>query len=110
MNRAIALLLGIGSLAVTGADPIVKSTYTGSSGLNDLAKASGKYMGTAVDQDLNDPTCVKELQNIHDFSMITPGNAMKVRNGIPGSYCCKISCVANMFCAVGCNRATAKRL
>ncbi|KAK1942603.1 Endo-1 [Phytophthora citrophthora] len=42
-----------------------------------MAKASGKYMGTAVDQDMKDSAALKVLKNIHDFGMLTPGNAMK---------------------------------
>jgi hypothetical protein len=78
MNLAtISLALALGSLSVTKAD-LTKSSYTGVDGLNDMAKAAGKYMGTAVDVDLQDTAAVKVLQNIKDFSMITPGNAMKV--------------------------------
>ncbi|GMF43817.1 unnamed protein product [Phytophthora fragariaefolia] len=77
MNRAFALALGICSLNVVAGDTITKSTYSGSSGLNDMAKAAGKYMGTAVDQDMKDPAALKVLKNSHDFSMLTPGNSMK---------------------------------
>lgn len=79
MNRAIALAVGFSSLTVVSGDSITKSTYTGSSGLNDMAKASGKYMGTAVDQDMKDSAALKVLKNINDFGMLTPGNAMKVQ-------------------------------
>ncbi|KAL4117338.1 hypothetical protein PRIC2_011329 [Phytophthora ramorum] len=77
MNRAFAIVLGISSLAAARGDSIVKSTYSGSNGLNDLAKAAGKYMGTAVDQDMKDSAALKVLKNTHDFGMLTPGNSMK---------------------------------
>ncbi|KAG6623517.1 putative xylanase [Phytophthora cinnamomi] len=77
MKCTIALAVGIGSLNVVAGDSITKSTYSGSSGLNDMAKAAGKYMGTAVDQDMKDSAALKVLKNSHDFSMITPGNSMK---------------------------------
>ena len=60
-------------------DSIVKSTYTGSSGLHDMAKATGKYMGTSVDQDIKDFAALKVLKNGKEFGMVTPANAMKVR-------------------------------
>ncbi|GMF22245.1 unnamed protein product [Phytophthora lilii] len=72
MNLAVILALSINSLAVVSGDSILKSTYTGSSGLHDLAKQSGKYMGTAVDQDMRDTAAMKVLKNIGDFGMITP--------------------------------------
>ncbi|KAG1702289.1 hypothetical protein DVH05_010079 [Phytophthora capsici] len=78
MNLSFLLVLGVSSLAVASGDSITKSTYKGSSGLHDMAKASGKYMGTAVDQDIKDSAALKVLKNIHDFGMLTPGNAMKV--------------------------------
>ncbi|GMF10274.1 unnamed protein product [Phytophthora lilii] len=69
-------------------DSIVKSTYSGSKGLHDLAKATGRYMGTATDNDeLSDPYYVKQLKNISEFGMITPANAMKVRNQHPDLVC-----------------------
>ncbi|KAE9004360.1 hypothetical protein PR001_g17132 [Phytophthora rubi] len=77
MNRAIALAVGISSLNVVAGDTITKSTYSGSSGLQDMAKAAGKYMGTAVDQDMKDSAALKVLKNSHDFGMLTPGNSMK---------------------------------
>ncbi|GMF12904.1 unnamed protein product [Phytophthora lilii] len=82
MRGAIAFATGIGLLSTAKAD-ILKSTYSGSSGLNDLAKESGRYMGTAVDQDLKDSAALKVLKNIGDFGMITPGNSMKVCSGNP---------------------------
>jgi hypothetical protein len=48
-KRLLALLVGVGSMAVTSADSILQLTYTGSSGLNNLAKTKGKYFGTASD-------------------------------------------------------------
>ncbi|KAE9325053.1 hypothetical protein PR003_g16577 [Phytophthora rubi] len=77
MNRAIALAVGISSLNVVAGDTVTKSTYSGSSGLQDMAKAAGKYMGTAVDQDMKDSAALKVLKNSHDFGMLTPGNSMK---------------------------------
>ncbi|POM67862.1 Putative xylanase [Phytophthora palmivora] len=77
MNLSLVLALGASSLVVVNGDSITKSTYKGSSGLHDMAKASGKYMGTAVDQDMKDSAALKVLKNIHDFGMLTPGNAMK---------------------------------
>lgn len=44
-----------------------------------MTKASGKYLGTAVDQDMKDTAALKVLKNIKYFGMLTPGNAMKVR-------------------------------
>ncbi|KAH7476621.1 Endo-1,4-beta-xylanase [Phytophthora ramorum] len=59
-------------------DSFVKSTYSGSKGLNDLAKTTGRYMGTATDiGELSDTYYAKQLKNISDFGMITPANAMK---------------------------------
>jgi hypothetical protein len=78
MKRMLALLVGVGSLAVVSADAPLKSTYTGSSGLNDLAKTKGKYFGTASDLP-TDSYYTAQLKNIKDFGMLTPGNAMKVR-------------------------------
>ncbi|RLN71933.1 hypothetical protein BBJ28_00022613, partial [Nothophytophthora sp. Chile5] len=72
MNRALALVAGVSSLAVARGD-ITESTYTGTSGLNDLAQVSGKYMGTAADTDISDSYCLTELENLSDFGMITPG-------------------------------------
>ncbi|OWZ19177.1 xylanase [Phytophthora megakarya] len=77
MNLSLVLALGVSSLAIANGDSITKSTYKGSEGLHDMAKASGKYMGTAVDQDIKDTAALKVLKNIHDFGMLTPGNAMK---------------------------------
>lgn len=80
MKFGFSLILGSISLAVARGDSIVKSTYSGSKGLNDLAKATGRYMGTATDNgELSDPYYVKQLKNASEFGMITPGNAMKVR-------------------------------
>ncbi|KAF4316674.1 hypothetical protein G195_009915 [Phytophthora kernoviae 00238/432] len=76
MIRVLAFAVGVSSLAVARGD-ITKSTYTGTSGLHDLAKTSGKYMGTAADSDISDSYCLKTLENVNDFGMITPGNAMK---------------------------------
>ncbi|ETK75381.1 hypothetical protein F441_18355 [Phytophthora nicotianae CJ01A1] len=76
MNLSLLLAIGASSLAVASGD-ITKSTYTGTSGLHDMAKASGKYFGTAVDQDIKDSAALKVLKNVHDFGMLTPGNAMK---------------------------------
>ncbi|KAG7381727.1 hypothetical protein PHYBOEH_010803 [Phytophthora boehmeriae] len=64
------------SLAVVNGD-ITKSTYKGNSGLHELAKASGKYFGAATDSDISDSFCLKTLENVNDFGMIAPGNAMK---------------------------------
>ncbi|KAJ8550548.1 hypothetical protein ON010_g10521 [Phytophthora cinnamomi] len=78
MKLGISLIIGVLSLAVARGDSFIKSTYSGSKGLNDLAKATGRYMGTATDiGELSDPYYVKQLKNISDFGMITPGNAMK---------------------------------
>jgi hypothetical protein len=87
MNLATTFLaLGISSLAVAHGDSITASTYKGFTGLHDMAKASGKYMGTAVDQDMKDPAALKVLKNTKDFGMLTSANAMKVLG------CC--ACVA----------------
>ncbi|KAF4140606.1 Glycosyl hydrolase family 10 [Phytophthora infestans] len=69
--------LAVSSFAVASGETITKSTYKGTSGLHDMAKASGKYLGTAVDQDMKDTAALKVLKNIMDFGMLTPGNAMK---------------------------------
>ncbi|KAE8889598.1 hypothetical protein PF005_g311 [Phytophthora fragariae] len=77
-NGRFALIVGALSLAVARGDSFIKSTYAGSKGLNDLAKATGRYMGTAADiGELSDPYYVKQLKNISGFGMITPANAMK---------------------------------
>ncbi|KAG6572692.1 putative xylanase [Phytophthora cinnamomi] len=88
MKHTVALAVAIGSLNVVAGDTIVKSTYSGSSGLNDMAKAAGKYMGTAVDQDMRDSAALKVLKNSHDFGMITPANSMKwdATENIQGSF------------------------
>ncbi|CAI5714118.1 unnamed protein product [Hyaloperonospora brassicae] len=77
MKQAIGVALWLSSLATVSGDSIVKSTYTGSSGLHDMAKATGKYMGTSVDQDIKDSAALKVLNNGKDFGMVTPANAMK---------------------------------
>jgi hypothetical protein len=80
MKIGVLFILGALSLASARGDSIVKSTYSGTKGLNDLAKAAGRYMGTATDiGELSDPYYVKQLKNISEFGMITPANAMKVR-------------------------------
>uniref|UniRef100_M4BCI2 endo-1,4-beta-xylanase n=1 Tax=Hyaloperonospora arabidopsidis (strain Emoy2) TaxID=559515 RepID=M4BCI2_HYAAE len=57
---------------------LVPSTYTGSKGLHELAKEHGKYTGTATDNgELTDKFYVEALQDVSEFGMITPGNAMK---------------------------------
>jgi GH35 family endo-1,4-beta-xylanase len=56
---------------------MLASTYTGSKGLNDLAKADGKYMGTATDLTSSDAQYLKELNNGGDWGYLTPANAMK---------------------------------
>lgn len=83
----IALLLNARFLTVAFGDPriMIESTYTNSTGLNDLAKTAwqekgGKYMGTATDvKQLDDPFYIEQLENTSDFGMITPINAMQVR-------------------------------
>ncbi|GMF22249.1 unnamed protein product [Phytophthora lilii] len=79
MNLAVIFALSLNALTVVSGDSILRSTYTGSSGLHDLAKQSGKYMGTAVDQDMKDSAAMKVLKNSGEFGMLTPGNSMKVR-------------------------------
>ncbi|KAL3664378.1 hypothetical protein V7S43_010701 [Phytophthora oleae] len=65
------------SLAVANG-ALLTSTYTGTKGLHELATAQGKYMGTATDNgELTDTYYVAALQNVSEFGMITPGNAMK---------------------------------
>eukprot|EP00644_Phytophthora_capsici_P006517 jgi/Phyca11/9294/fgenesh1_pm.PHYCAscaffold_36_\ len=65
------------SLAVANG-ALLTSTYTGAKGLHELATAQGKYMGTATDNgELTDTYYVAALQNVSEFGMITPGNAMK---------------------------------
>ncbi|KAF1795042.1 Glycoside hydrolase superfamily [Phytophthora cactorum] len=67
---------GLSLATVNGA--LLTSTYTGTKGLHELAKAQGKYLGTATDNgELTDTYYVAALQNISEFGMITPGNAMK---------------------------------
>ncbi|KAK1931696.1 Endo-1 [Phytophthora citrophthora] len=78
MKFGASLIVGLLSLAAARGDSIIKSTYTSTKGLNDLAKATGRYMGTATDNgELSDPYYVKQLKNGSEFGMITPGNAMK---------------------------------
>lgn len=79
MNRALSLLAGAGSLAVVTAETLTESTYTGSSGLHDLAKATGRYFGTATNLEASDSYYTTQLENTADFGMYTPANAMKVR-------------------------------
>lgn len=77
MLRAIAFL-AVSYLAVAeGA--ITKASYTGKQGLDDYASKVGKYMGTATDLNPTDTYYTTELKNGHEFGMVTPGNAMKVR-------------------------------
>ncbi|KAG3086802.1 hypothetical protein PI124_g17552 [Phytophthora idaei] len=67
---------GLSLATVNGA--LLTSTYTGTKGLHELAEAQGKYLGTATDNgELTDTYYVAALQNISEFGMITPGNAMK---------------------------------
>ncbi|EGZ20278.1 glycosyl hydrolase family 10 protein [Phytophthora sojae] len=67
-----------GIALIVGALSFIKSSYSGSKGLNDLAKATDRYMGTATDiGELSDPYYVKQLKNASEFGMITPANAMK---------------------------------
>lgn len=51
-------------------------------GLNDYAKAIGKYLGTAVDipgtGEGSDPIYLAVANNIHEFGSRTPANTMKV--------------------------------
>jgi len=59
------------------------ATATGTKGLNDYAKATGKtYFGTAADipgtGEQQDMYYMKELNNTHDFGQLTPANVMKV--------------------------------
>ncbi|GMF63783.1 unnamed protein product [Phytophthora fragariaefolia] len=78
MKFGISLIIGALSLVIAKGDTIIKSTYVGSKGLNDLAKVAGRYMGMATDiGELSDPYYVKQLKNVSDFGMITPTNAMK---------------------------------
>ncbi|KAG7394964.1 hypothetical protein PHYBOEH_004405 [Phytophthora boehmeriae] len=78
MNLIVAVALLSTSLAtVATGDAILESTYKGPDGLHDLAKAAGKYMGTATNLDVSDTYYAKQLKDIKDFGMITPTNAMK---------------------------------
>ncbi|KAH7487818.1 hypothetical protein KRP22_013489 [Phytophthora ramorum] len=64
-------------LAVANGD-LLKSTYTGTKGLHELAKAQGKYMGTATDNgELTDTYYLAALKDSSEFGMLTPGNSMK---------------------------------
>ncbi|KAK1942623.1 Endo-1 [Phytophthora citrophthora] len=71
--------LAIAGLSLSIANgALLTSTYTGTKGLHELATAQGKYMGTATDNgELTDTYYVAALQNVSEFGMITPGNAMK---------------------------------
>ncbi|CAI5708124.1 unnamed protein product [Hyaloperonospora brassicae] len=73
------LQLSIASVAlVTAQCELLTSTYTGTKGLHELAKMHGKYLGTATDHGaLTDKFYVAALQDVKEFGMITPGNAMK---------------------------------
>lgn len=54
---------------------------TGTMGLNDYAKAVGRYFGTAVDipgTEANDPVYMALANNTHEFGSRTPANTMKV--------------------------------
>ncbi|KAG6623726.1 putative xylanase [Phytophthora cinnamomi] len=65
------------SLAVANG-ALLTSTYTGTKGLHELAKAQGKYMGTATDNgELSDTYYLAALKNSSEFGMLTPGNSMK---------------------------------
>ncbi|ETP23961.1 hypothetical protein F441_02988 [Phytophthora nicotianae CJ01A1] len=76
--RVILPLTVLGLSLANANSALLPSTYAGSKGLHELAKAQGKYMGTATDNgELTDTNYVAALQNISDFGMITPGNAMK---------------------------------
>ncbi|GMF53339.1 unnamed protein product [Phytophthora fragariaefolia] len=69
-------VVGLSLTAANGA--LLASTYTGTKGLHELAKAQGKYMGTATDNgELTDTYYLAALKNSSEFGMLTPGNAMK---------------------------------
>ncbi|CAI5700747.1 unnamed protein product [Peronospora effusa] len=80
MNAAITFALGACLVAVAIADirVMIGSTYTGPKGLNDLATSMGeKYMGTTTDiKQLSDKFYATELNNTHNFGMISPANSM----------------------------------
>ena len=58
------------------------SQETGTKGLNDYAKETGKaYFGTAADipgPEQQDDAYMTQLNNTHDFGQLTPANYMKV--------------------------------
>ena len=58
------------------------SQQTGTKGLNDYAKETGKaYFGTAADipgPEQQDDAYMEQLNNTHDFGQLTPANYMKV--------------------------------
>jgi len=74
--RIVAIILATASAVGLANGQILGSTYTGSQGMNDLAKNSGKYMGTASDLP-NDSQYMAALGKASDWGYLTPANAMK---------------------------------
>jgi GH35 family endo-1,4-beta-xylanase len=78
--RVIAIIAATATTVGLANGQLIHSTYKGAKGLNDLAKAKGKYMGTATnsaDVTAYDAPYLKELDNAADWGFLTPANAMK---------------------------------
>ena len=74
---ALASVILVAATAERASSSNLRATSTG--GLNDAAHTSGRYMGTATDLNPSDTYYTQQLKNAHDFGIITPANAMKVR-------------------------------
>ncbi|KAE8898634.1 hypothetical protein PF005_g22517 [Phytophthora fragariae] len=69
-------VVGLSLAVANGA--LLPSTYSGTKRLHELAKAQGKYMGTATDNsELTDTYYLAALKSSSEFGMLTPGNSMK---------------------------------